>query len=99
MRLLKKKGKSIPLNKQKEIFHNLVAERTGEIEKLNNGVNFQNFIYHFKCPTKHIYFNDLIDAETLFDDAKSKKIGFEDVRTGVKKSNKQLSKIENITKL
>ena len=37
-----KKKKSIPLDKQKEIFYiyNLVAERTGEIEKLHNSVNF-----------------------------------------------------------
>ena len=49
-------------------------KRTGELEKLHNSVNFQNFIYHFKGPTKD--FNDFIDAETLFDDIKSKKIRF-----------------------
>ena len=42
-----KEEKSIPLEKQKEMFFNLVAERTGEIEKLHNSVNFQNLIYHF----------------------------------------------------
>ena len=44
MHLLKKKKKSIPLETQKEIFYNVVAERTGEIEKLHNSVNFQNYI-------------------------------------------------------
>ena len=36
-------------------------------------------MYHFKGPTKDIDFNDLIDAETLCDDIKPKKIRFEDV--------------------
>ena len=71
--LAEKEEESIPLDKKKEIFCNLVAERTGEIESLHNSVNFQNLIYHFKGPTKEIDFNDLIDAETLFDDIKSKK--------------------------
>ena len=56
---------------KKEIFYNLAAERTGEIEKLHNSVNFQNLIYHFIC--------DFIDAETLFDNIKSERIRFEDV--------------------
>ena len=55
MRLLKNKKKSIPLDKQIEIFYNLVVKTTGEIEKLYNSVHFQNLIYHFKSPTKDIY--------------------------------------------
>ena len=65
-------------------------------------------MYHFKGPTKD--FNDFIDAETLFDDIKSKKIRFWDaekkwrefesklssVRIWGNKQNKQLSGIENI---
>ena len=50
-----------------------------ELEKLHNSVNFQNFIYHFKGPTKGIGFNNFIDVEILCDDIKSKKIRFEDV--------------------
>ena len=87
-------------------------ERTGEIEKLHNSVQFPKLIYHFKGPTKDIDFNDFIDAETLFDDIKSKKIRFEDaeknqrgsesklssVKIGSNKSNKQLSEIESIMK-
>ena len=46
------KEKSIPLNKEKEIFYNFVAERTEEIEKLHNSVNFQNLVYHFKGSLK-----------------------------------------------
>ena len=52
MRLLTKK-KYIPIYKQKEIFYNLVEERTGKIEKVRNSNNFQNFIYHFlRVPLK-----------------------------------------------
>ena len=86
--------------------------RTGESEKLFNSVNFKDLIYHFKGPTKDIDFNNFIDAETVFDDTKLKKIRFEDVeknqrefeselssvRIGGNKSNKQLSEKENITK-
>ena len=69
-----KEEKSMLLEKQKEILYNPVAGITGEIEKLRNSVHFQNLIYHFKSPSKDIDFNDLIDAETLFDDIKSNKI-------------------------
>ena len=98
---------SISLDKLKEIFYNRFAERTGEIEKLHNSDNFQNFIYNFTGSTKDIDFNDFIDAETLFYGIKSKRIRFEDVqkiqmgfqsklssvRIGDNKSNKQLSEI------
>ena len=72
MHLLQKKKKSIPLNKQKEIFYNLVAERIEEIKKLRNSINFQNLIDHCKSPTKDVNFNDFIDAEALFDDIENK---------------------------
>ena len=108
LRLLKKK--SIPPDKQKEIFYNIVAERTGKIEKCHNSVKFQNLIYPFKGLTKNIDFNNFMDDETFFDDINSKKIGFEDaeknqmefqsklisVRMGGNKSNKSLIQIENI---
>ena len=101
------------LDKQKEILYKLVAGRTGKIEKLRNSFNFQNSMYYFMGPTEDIDFNDFIDAETFFDYIKSKnKIRFEDVeknymefesklssvRLGGKKSDKQLSEIEYITK-
>ena len=69
-------------------------------------------IYHFKGPTKDIDFNDFIDAETFFDNAKSRKIKFEDVEInqrefelklsiveiGGNKSNKQLCEILQIVR-
>ena len=58
----------MPLDKEKEILCNLVAEKTGEIENLHGSVNFQNLIYHFKGPTKYINFNNFIDAAALFED-------------------------------
>ena len=51
------KEKCIQLDRQKEIFYNLVAENgTGEMEKLHNSVNFQNLMFHFKSPTKILIF-------------------------------------------
>ena len=61
-----KKERCRPLDNKKEIFYNLAAERTGEIEKLCNSVNFQNFIYNFKGLTKNKRFTDFIDVESLF---------------------------------
>ena len=58
---------------KKDIFYKLVADRTEEIEKLPNNVNFEDLIYYFKGSFKHIYLNHFIDAETLFDDIKSQK--------------------------
>ena len=92
----------------------LFREELEELKNyIHNSVNFRNSIYHFKCPTKDIDFNDFIDVETHFDDVKSKKKRFEhveknetefdsklsSVRIGANKADKQLSKIENITKV
>ena len=41
----KKEKQTIPLDKQKEIFHKLVVERTEEIEKIHNSANFQKLKY------------------------------------------------------
>ena len=45
MPLLKKEKQTIPLDKQKEIFHKLVVERTEEIGKIHNSAYFQKLIY------------------------------------------------------
>ena len=55
----------MPLVKQKEIFYKLVVERTKEIKKLWNHVNFENLIYYFKVSTKYIDLNGFVDDETL----------------------------------
>ena len=47
-----KKKKSIPYDKQKEIFYKFVPERTEEMKKLRNRVNFENLIYYCKGSTK-----------------------------------------------
>ena len=71
-------------------------------------------VYHFKDLTKGIDFNHFIDVHSSpFDDINSKNIRFKDVernemefklklstlRIGCNKSDKQLSEIENITKV
>ena len=49
-------------------------ERSQEIEKLYDSVNFENLIYHFKGSTKDLDFSDFIDSETLFDDISCKRL-------------------------
>ena len=61
------------------------------LKKLHNNFDFQNLMYHFKGPTKDINFNDLIDAETLFDDIKPKKIRFEDLDKNQREFESELS--------
>ena len=78
MYFLKKKKKVYPLIRKKEKIYNLVAERTGKIEKIHNNVNFQNLVYQFKGPSKNVDFVDITDAASLFNDKRSKKIRFED---------------------
>ena len=111
--MLKKKNKVyLPLDKQKEIWYKLVAERTGEIGKLDNSVQFEKIKYNFKGPTKDLYLNGFIDGEIVFYYINSKKIKFIDAEgnpmtfksklssaiVGDNKSDKQLSDAENITK-
>ena len=45
------------------MFYNIVAERTGEIEKLHNSVNFQNLVKIKKGPARNINFNYFIDVK------------------------------------
>ena len=69
---------SPPLDKQKEIFFKLVPERIESIEKLDNSIDFDNLTYHYKCPTANVDFNKFIDAATLFNKIKSKRIKLAD---------------------
>ena len=68
---MEERGKQLvaekPLDKQEEIFYQLVAERTGKIEKLHKSFDFENLIHYFKGSAKDIDFNDFMDAETHFD--------------------------------
>ena len=65
MILLKKKVYHLISKKKK--FYKLVAQKTEELEKLQNSVNFENLMYYFKGSTKDIDFNDSIDVENIFD--------------------------------
>ena len=103
MHLLKKKKKIYHLISRKKYFVTLLQE---ELEKFN----VVSLIYHFNDSTKSIDHNYLVHTETLFDDINSKEIRFEDIEKnqmefeskytgaiiGDNKSDKQVSKIENI---
>ena len=58
---------SLSVDKQKEIFDKLVAERMDLAEKLHNSIDFKNVIYRYKGPTANVDYNNFIDEATLFD--------------------------------
>ena len=103
MHLLKKKKKIYHLISREKYFVTLLQK---ELEKFN----VVSLIYHFNDSTKSIDHNYLAHTETLFDDINSKEIRFEDIEKnqmefeskytgaiiGDNKSDKQVSKIENI---
>ena len=103
MHLLKKKKKIYHLISREKYFVTLLQK---ELEKFN----VVSLIYHFNDSTKSIDHNYLVHTETLFDDINSKEIRFEDIEKnqmefeskytgaiiGDNKSDKQVSKIENI---
>ena len=103
MHLLKKKKKIYHLISREKYSVTLLQE---ELEKFN----VVSLIYHFNDSTKSIDHNYLVHTETLFDDINSKEIRFEDIEKnqmefeskytgaiiGDNKSDKQVSKIENI---
>ena len=70
---------SLPLTKQEKIFENLINERLEKIENLNNDADFKKLIYHQKHASKDIDFSRFIDAKTLFNSIKLKRIKLADV--------------------
>ena len=70
---------SLPLTKQEKIFENLINERLEKIENLNNDADFKKLIYHYKHASKDIDFSRFIDAKTLFNNIKLKRIKLADV--------------------
>ena len=44
------------------------------IEKLQNSVDFNNLIFHYKCPIANLDFNDFVDTATLFGEIRSDEI-------------------------
>ena len=64
---------SLPLREQKKLFFRFVSERI-EKQELYNSVNFNNLTYHYKGRTANVDFNDFVDAATLLQNIKSKKI-------------------------
>ena len=44
------------------------------LEKLHDRVNSENLMYHYKCKTKSVDFNGLIDAKVVFDEVTDDRI-------------------------
>ena len=68
-----KKG-SLPINKQREIFNELVEKRKETMRELHNSVIFDSLLYHYKGSTKDKDFNTYNDTKSLFDMIKNKDI-------------------------
>ena len=64
---------SLPLSEKRELFFRFALERI-EKQELYNSVNFNNLTYHYKGRTTNVDFNDLVDAATLLQNIRSKKI-------------------------
>ena len=64
---------SLPLSEKRKLFFRFALERI-EKQELYNSVNFNNLTYHYKGRTANVDFNDLVDAATLLQNIRSKKI-------------------------
>ena len=58
------------------MFNDLIDERMENIENLNNYFDIKNLIYPYKAATRD--FSNFIDAKTIFDSIKHKKIKLAD---------------------
>ena len=84
MHLLKNKNKVYHLISKKKYSISLWQKKLEKLQNYIMIVYFQILVYHFNGPISDIDFNYSTDAETLFNDIKSKKIKFEEIE---KKSN------------
>ena len=65
---------SLKLLKQKEIFDELVTERRLEINKLSEGIDFNNLTYHYKGKIASKYFNSFKGPLIKYNDIKNGRI-------------------------
>ena len=85
---------SVPLTRQDKIFNDLIDERMENIENLNNYVDFTNLKYHYKGDAKDVDFSNFINAKTLFDGIKHKKIKLANAIKNQKEFNSKLRDIK-----
>ena len=65
---------NLSINKQREIFDNLIKERRETMHELHSSVKFDNLLYHYKGPTEDKDFSMYNNAKSLFDMIKKKEI-------------------------
>ena len=69
---------NLPPEKVKTIFDNLVVKRMEEMEKLQESMNFENVIYHYKSKNLDLHFNEFIVPESLNNKLKLHRIKLDD---------------------
>ena len=52
---------------QKKIYNRLLKERTSEMQKISNEINYDDLIYSFKRPSSPVSFNEYEDPSDLHD--------------------------------
>ena len=56
---------------QKKIYNRLLKERTSEMQKISNEINYDDLIYYFKRPSSPVSFNEYEDPSDLHDKIKN----------------------------
>ena len=85
---------NLTTDKQREIFNELIKERTKAMTKLHSAVEFDNLLYHYKGPTKDKDFSMHNDAKSLFDMIKSEDISLTHAKENQTASESDLSDIK-----
>ena len=52
---------------QKKIYNRLLKERTSEVQKISDEINYDDLIYYFKRPSSPVSFNEYEDPSDLHD--------------------------------
>ena len=56
---------------QKKIYNRLLKERTSEVQKISDEINYDDLIYYFKRPSSPVSFNEYEDPSDLHDKIKN----------------------------
>ena len=56
---------------QKKIYNRLLKERTSEVQKITDEINYDDLIYYFKRPSSPVSFNEYEDPSDLHDKIKN----------------------------
>ena len=87
------KGKSNNQSRTTNIFNDLINKRKETMNKLYEGVDYNNLKFDYVGPTKDVSFYEYIDSKEFFNSIKNNEISFSDL---LKRQNEFLNKLSNI---